>query len=328
MTNRPSRARLLSAYATVYLVWGSTYLAIRFAIATLPPLLMAAVRFLIAGALLLAWAKLRGAGWPTRRQWRNTAIVGAFLLFGGNGAVVWAEQRVPSGITALLVATLPLWMVGLEWLGPEHRRPSGRGLLGVLLGIAGVVVLVGPGAIVGGGNVDLAGALVLVVASLLWGIGSLISKHADMPASQQVSSALQMMAGGALLLVAGVAGGEATSGFALAQASRASLLGLLYLIVFGSLLGFTAFAWLLRVEPPSRVATYAYVNPVVAVLLGWAIGGEQLAPSTLAAAAVIVSAVALIISRRRPAPAATGRGGDELPPVPPRTALPDRTHAA
>ncbi|HEU4631271.1 MAG TPA: EamA family transporter [Gemmatimonadaceae bacterium] len=294
----PSRARILAAYATVYVVWGSTYLAIRYAIQTLPPFLMAAVRFLIAGLLLLGWARLRGAPWPARGQWRNVALVGAFLLFGGNGAVVWAEQRVPSGVTALLVATLPLWMVVLEWLGPERRRPSGRGLLGVLLGIVGIIVLVGPGALVGSGNVDLVGAGVLVLGSLLWGIGSLVSKHADMPGSPQISSALQMLAGGALLLALGLAAGEAGQ-VALGAVSGASLAGLLYLIVFGSLLGFTAFAWLLRVEPPSRVATYAYVNPVVAVLLGWAIAGEPVTASTLVAAAVIVGAVALIVSRRR-----------------------------
>ena len=304
---QPTRARVLAAYATVYVVWGSTYLAIRYAIATLPPFLMAATRFLIAGLLLLAWARLRGGAWPTRRQWRNAAIVGAFLLFGGNGAVVWAEQRVPSGVTALLVATLPLWMVALEWLGPDRRRPTGRGLLGVLLGIVGIVVLVGPGAITGNGNVDLVGAGVLVLASLVWGIGSLFSKHADMPDSPQMNSALQMVAGGALLVPMGLATGEAGH-LALGAVSTASLVGLGYLVVFGSLLAFTAFAWLLRVEPPSRVATYAYVNPMVAVLLGWAIAGEALTWSTIAAAGVIVGAVVLIVSQRK-APAAGATDG-------------------
>ena len=317
----PSRARLLAAYATVYVVWGSTYLAIRYAIATLPPFLMAATRFLVAGLLLLGWARLRGAAWPTRRQWRNTAIVGGFLLTGGNGAVVWAEQRVPSGVAALLVATLPLWMVGLEWLGPDRRRPSGRGLLGVLLGIVGIVVLVGPGALVGQGNVDLVGAGVLVLASLLWGTGSLFSKHADMPGSPQMNSAAQMVAGGALLLPLALGSGE-MGDLALGAVSGASLAGLGYLIVFGSLVAFTAFAWLLRVEPPSRVATYAYVNPMVAVLLGWAIAGEALTSSTIVASAVIVGAVALIVSQKKaPAPAVTDGAPPSTTTPPPRRSV-------
>ena len=203
--------------------------------------------------------------------------------------------------------TLPLWMVALEWLGPDRRRPTGRWLLGVLLGIVGIVVLVGPGAITGNGNVDLVGAGVLVLASLVWGIGSLFSKHADMPDSPQMNSALQMVAGGALLVPMGLATGEAGH-LALGAVSTASLVGLGYLVVFGSLLAFTAFAWLLRVEPPSRVATYAYVNPMVAVLLGWAIAGEALTWSTIAAAGVIVGAVALIVSQRK-APAAGATDG-------------------
>lgn len=294
---RPPRAQLLAAYAIVYVVWGSTYLAIHYAIETLPPFLMGAVRFLVAGALLAGWARLRGAPGPTAAQWRAAAVIGGFLLFGGNGAVIWAEARVPSGIAALLVAILPLWMVILERIGPERRRPTPRAVAGVAMGVVGMVVLIGPGAIVGDGNVHPVGALVLLLGSLSWAIGSLYSRRATLPASQPMSSGAQMLAGGALLGVLGLATGESPAGFA-EGVSTASLVSLLYLIVFGSLVAFSAFAWLLRVEPPSRVATYAYVNPVVAVLLGWAVAGEPLTLQTMLAAGIIVGAVAMIVSGR------------------------------
>jgi drug/metabolite transporter (DMT)-like permease len=308
VSDRPSRARLLAAYATVYVVWGSTYLAILYAIETLPPFLMGAARFLTAGSILVAWAFLRGAARPTAAQWKSAAIIGGFLLLGGNGAVLWAEQRVPSGITALLVAILPLWMVILERLGPDRRRPTPRTLLGVLIGIAGMVVLIGPGALVGDGDVSIVGALVLILGSLSWGIGSLYTPRAALPRSPQLASGLQMLAGGAMLAVLGLATGEGARGLAPGGASVASLAALAYLVVFGSLIAYSAFAWLLRVEPPSRVATYAYVNPVVAVFLGWAVAGEALTTRTLVAAAIIVGAVALIVRGRRQGTSSGGAG--------------------
>lgn len=299
---RPTRAAILTAYAVVYVVWGSTYLAIRVAIETLPPLLMAGTRFLIAGALLYLWARLRGAGRPSLANWRAGAVVGGFLLLGGNGAVVWAEQSVPSSIAALLVAMLPVWMVLLEWLGPDRKRPTARVVGGVLLGFAGVAVLVGPGALEGEGNVHLLGAIALVLGSLSWAIGSLYSRRAPLPAAPALGSGIQMLSGGLLLVVAGLLAGEGAHGIELAQVSATSLAAVAYLIVFGSIIGFSAFVWLLRVEPPSRVATYAYVNPVVAVALGWLFAGERLAPPTLLAAAIIIGAVALIVSGPRSAP--------------------------
>jgi drug/metabolite transporter (DMT)-like permease len=315
-TAAPARAHVLAAYAAVYVVWGSTYLAIRFAIETLPPFLMAGVRFLVAGAILFAFARLRGAPAPSRSNWMATAVVGAFLLLGGNGGVVWAEQRVPSSIAALLVATLPLWMALLEWVGPERRRPTGRAALGILIGLAGVAVLIGPEAIVGGaGNVDPVGSLVLVLASLAWAVGSLHSRHAPMPRSPQLGSGMQMLAGGGLLVVFGLLVGEA-DGVVLARFSATSLLALLYLITFGSLIGFSAYVWLLRVEPPTRVATYAYVNPVVAVALGWLFADEVMTPQTMLAAAIIVGAVALIVSTPKPATTPrTGAPPSAAPPV-------------
>jgi len=327
VSDRPPRGRLVAAYATVYLVWGSTYLAILYAIETLPPFLMGAARFLTAGAILVAWAMARGAPRPTPAQVKGAAIVGGFLLLGGNGAVLWAEQRVPSGITALLVAILPLWMVILERLGPDRRRPTRRTLVGVLIGIVGMVVLIGPGALVGDGNVPIVGAIVLLLGSLSWGIGSLYTQRAALPASPALASGMQMLAGGLMLGGLGLATGEASRGLAVGGASAASLLALAYLVVFGSLVAYSAFSWLLRVEPPSRVATYAYVNPVVAVFLGWAFAGEALTTATMVAAAIIVGAVALIVSGRRQGPPG-GAASEPVPAPAPRARAARRSRVA
>ncbi len=295
----PSRLAVLAAYAALYVVWGSTYLAIHFAIESLPPMLMASVRFLVAGSLLYVWMRLRGAPPPTRLHWRTGLIVGGFLLLGGNGAVVWAEQSVPSGIAALFVAVLPLWMVLIGWAqgGP---RPTGRVILGIALGLFGVAVLVGPDAFSGGGRVDPVGGLVLILGSLSWALGSMYSRGAPQPTAPALGSATQMLAGGALLLVAAFIRGEPAT-FDPTMVTTASLFALLYLVIAGSLIGFSAYLWLLRVEPPARVATYAFVNPVVAVFLGWALAGEPLTLSTVIAASIIVASVALVV-RGQPAP--------------------------
>ena len=300
-----SRGSIVAAFAAVYVIWGSTYLAIRYAIETLPPFLMAGVRFVIAGLLVYVWVAWReGAARSTAREWGQSAIVGAFLLLGGNGAVVWAEQRVPSGIAALLVATLALWMVLLEWVRPNGTRPTLPVIGGVLLGLAGVGILVGPQQLVGGSAVDPAGALALLAASLSWAIGSLASRSPRMPRSVMLGTATQMLAGGAMLLVAGALRGEATN-IRWEAMSAESLAGLAYLVVFGSLVGFTAYIWLLGHVSAASASTYAYVNPVVAVLLGWAIAGEAVGGRTLAAGAVIVLAVVLItVGRARSQPAA------------------------
>lgn len=289
---RPPLVWLLAAFAAVYLIWGSTYLAIRYAIETLPPFLMAAARFLAAGGVLYAWVRLRGTPAPTRVHWRSALIVGALLLLVGNGAVVWAEHRVSSGVAALLVAVEPIWIVLLAWLRPGGTRPAARTWAGVALGLAGLVLLVGP-ADLAGGRVDALGAGLVLVGTLGWAAGSLYGQRAPFPASPFLATAMQMLAGGALMLLAGLVTGEAGRLDPSAWSAR-SLGALLYLAVFGSLVAFTAYVWLLRVESPSRVATYAYVNPLVAVLLGWAVAGEPLTPRVLAAAAVIVGAVVLI----------------------------------
>jgi drug/metabolite transporter (DMT)-like permease len=292
------RARLIAAFAAVYLVWGSTYLAIRFAVETLPPLLMAGCRFALSGLIVLAWARWRErAAAPTRIDWRTGIISGALLLLVGNGAVAWAEQRVPSGIAALLVAIVPLWMVLLEWLRPGGRRPTLAVFAGVTLGLAGLLLLVGPDTTRGTSDVNTVGAIVLMLASLSWAAGSLFTKWAPRAASGTVSTGTQMLAGGLLLLGAGVVAGE-PSRLDLAHVSSRSLLGFVYLVTFGSLIGFTAYVYLLAHTTAAKAATYAYVNPVVAVLLGWAIGHEPVTARTLVAAAVILAGVALITITR------------------------------
>jgi len=281
------------AFAIIYVVWGSTYLAIRFAIETLPPFLMASARFFIAGAMLYAWSRVfGGAARPTPAQWRATAVIGVLLLLGGNGLVVWAEYRVPSGIAALIIGIEPCIVVLLDWLRPSGVRPTGRVVAGLVLGLAGLVWLVGPDAILGGGRVDFFGAVALVLASLSWAVGSIYSRHASMP-SPFLASGMQMLAGGAALLLLGVALGEPAA-TAWAAVSAKSVLAWIYLIIFGSIVGFSTYIWLLRVTTLARASTYAYVNPIVAVLLGWLLADEPLTLRTLVAAAVIVGGVVLI----------------------------------
>lgn len=286
------QGRIIAAFAAVYLIWGSTYLAIRFAIDTIPPHLMASARFLVAGAILYAWARLRGAPRPTWSNWRAATIVGGLLLLGGNGAVVWAETRVPSGVTALLVATVPIWMALIEGMRNGGRRPAGAVIAGLALGLCGLALLLVPGNLAG--RVDLLGAGALILGSFSWAFGSLLSRTAKLPKSGFLAAAMEMIAGGVWLLLFGLATGQAGR-VTIAALSLKSLLSLGYLILFGSLVGFTAYIWLLGATTASRVSTYAYVNPVVAVLLGWAFAGEAMTLRTALAAAIIVIAVALII---------------------------------
>jgi drug/metabolite transporter (DMT)-like permease len=294
---RASRAQIIAAFASIYIIWGSTYLAIRYAIETIPPFIMGGVRFLISGALLYIWARYRGAPKPNPLHWRNAIIAGGFLLLGGNGAVVWAEQFVPSGLTALLVSILPFWLVIIEWMRPPRRRPSGAVILGLVLGFIGIIVLVGPGSVGGQGDVRPIGALVLILGSLSWAIGSFWSRDASLPDSGLLTTGMEMLGGGTLLLIVGVLSGE-LSHLDVRHISHASTVGLLYLITFGSLLGFTSYIWLLDKVSPARLGTYAYVNPIVAVLLGWAIAGETLSARTAVAAAIVICAVALITTAR------------------------------
>jgi drug/metabolite transporter (DMT)-like permease len=292
---QPPRWQVILAFALIYVIWGSTYLAIRFAIETIPPFLMAGVRFVTAGAILYGLSAMWGAPRPTWGPWKGAAVLGALLLLGGNGGVTWAEQKVPSGIAALMVATVPFWVTVLDWLRPGGTRPGGRVIVGLLLGLAGIALLIGPDALLGGGNVDAVGAVVLVLASLSWAAGTLFSRQSAgrLPASPWQLTAMEMLSGGAFLLVAGLITGEAGR-VDLAAVSARSVLALAYLIVFGALVGFSAYIWLLRVTTPTRAATYAYVNPVVAVFLGWALASEEITGQTIVAAGVIIAAVVII----------------------------------
>jgi drug/metabolite transporter (DMT)-like permease len=290
---RVSRGRVLAAFGAVYVIWGSTYLAILYAIETLPPFLMAGVRFLTAGALLYAWSAPRSERKPTAAEWRAAAIIGALLLLGGNGAVVWSEQTVPSGIAALLVAVTPCWIVLLAWLWHRGERPGWLTWLGLALGVLGIVLLVGPDSLRGNGAIPLAGVAVLMLGSLSWAVGSIYSKNAPTAPGALLSTGMQMLCGGSLLIAAGVLTGE-VGRLDVSAISLRSVLALLYLLIFGALVGYSAYVWLLRVARPARVATYAYVNPLVAVILGWALAGEELTVRMGIAAIVIVVGVAMI----------------------------------
>lgn len=276
---------------SVYIVWGSTYLAIRFAVQTMPPFLMAGARFLIAGTVLFVFLRWRGVVAPSEREWRSAAIIGLLLLLGGNGGVVWAEQRVASGHAALLVGATPLWMVLIDMLRPGGQRPGRLAIMGVLVGFAGVILLIGPGAS-SADRIDPLGAAALILATVCWAVGSLYSRRAALPPSPLLGTSMEMLIGGLGLLTFGTLAGE-WGRLNLEAISRESWWGWAYLVVFGSWVGFGSYTWLLRVAPTSLVSTYAYVNPIVAVLIGNWLANETLTPRTLIAAAIIVGSVAL-----------------------------------
>lgn len=304
-TRDPSVAALVAAYAVVYLVWGSTYLAIRFAVESIPPLLMAGSRFVVAGGTLLAVLAPRREPMPGPREWGGSLVTGTLMLGAGVGAVSWAEQRIPSGIAALLVAIVPIWMVLLEW-GRTRERPSAGAFVGLLLGFAGVAVLISPREMVGGAPTDLLGAGVVVCGTVSWAAGSVYGTRLPRPENAFMAAAAQMLAGGLVLVVVGLAVGERVEP---AAWSPRSLWAWAYLVVFGAIVAFSAYTWLLRVDRASRVGTYAYVNPVVAVLLGWAFAAEPLSPRVLAAAVAVVGAVVLI-RRARFRPVGSGETDD------------------
>lgn len=298
-TSSPSRAALVAAFATIYIVWGSTYLAIGVAVRAMPPFVMAGTRFVLAGALLLAWQRVRGTAWPTAAQWRDHAITGFFLLLGGNGLVAWAEQTVPSGVTALVIGVTPLCMALAEWAAPGGRRPRAGAFGAMALGLGGVAWLAAPWDKPAAGGLPLGGTLALLAASALWAVGSIHSRQVRSGADVITGAALQMLTGGAMQLMAAAALGEFAD-FHPASVGATGWVAFFYLVVFGSLVGFSTFAWLIRHSRPALVATYAWVNPVVAVWLGWQFQGEPLTPRTLAAAAVIFAAVVLVTLQKNP----------------------------
>lgn len=315
----PSAAALAIAFTAIYLIWGSTYLGIRVAVESMPPFLMASARFLIAGAALFLFLRLRGAAsWPTARQWRSNAIIGTFLLLGGNGLVVWAEQTIPSGITALLIGVGPLFIVLTEWAWPGGSRPTAVTMGALLLGFLGVAWLAAPWENGAQGGLDPRGLVAILAACVFWAIGSIYSRHAKHGADSALASALQMLGGGAALGLTAIFHGDFNS-LNFAAISEKSWAAFWYLVVFGSLIGFSTFVWLMKHSTPARVATYAYVNPVVAVFLGWLLLDETINARTLIASAIIVTAVVIItIEKSKPAKAATPAVGD--PTLKPRSA--------
>lgn len=281
------------AFAAVYVVWGSTYLAIRFAVETIPPFLMGGARFLLAGSMVYGWLRLRGIPAPTRAEWRTSAVIGALLLGFGNGCVCWAEQRISSSVTALLIAMTPVWFALLGWLQPGGTRPRVQTALGILTGFAGVVFLVRPAARGGSLAIDVPGFAALTAASVAWAAGSLYSRKQPHTRSPLMGVAAQMLSGGVILAAIGLLAGEGVR-LHPGGISPRSAGGFFYLVFFGSLVGYTAYHWLLKASTPARVSTYAYINPVIAVVLGWALGGEKLTLHTLWAALVIVLGVLII----------------------------------
>ena len=292
----PTRAALFTAFALVYLIWGSTYLVMKFAVASIPPLLMAGTRYGLAGGLLYAFVRGRGAPAPTLRGWAHAAVIGVCLLGFGNGGTTFGVLYLPSGTASLLVATVPMFLAVLGWLSGITARPARWVAVGLAAGLAGTYLLAAHPSAAGVPQPGHAGrgvALVLL-AALLWAVGSLYSKRHQPAASPFLSGGMQMLCGGAAMLLLGLLRGEA-AGFALAQVTAKSWWAYAYLVTFGSIVAFTAYIWLLRVVAPALAGTYAFVNPVVAVALGWAFAGETLSPQMLGGAALIVLAVALVL---------------------------------
>ena len=296
-----TRTLVIVAFAAVYFIWGSTYFAIRIAVGSIPALLVPAIRHLSVGLVFYPLFRFKSKEKPTITQWITCAITGVLLLAVGNGTVSWAEKFVPSGLAALLVATVSLWMVLLDWLRPGGIRPPPRVFAGIVLGLLGLALLVGPAQLGVKDRVSPLGALMLTIASLAWACGSIYSRHHPLPRSPLLGVAMQCLAGGGTLLIAAVASGE-LNGFHWAQVSVRAYVAVFYLAIFGSAIGYSAYVYLLKHSSATSLSTYAFVNPVVALLIGWGLGGEELSVRTLVASAVILSAVILVITGRKQSP--------------------------
>jgi drug/metabolite transporter (DMT)-like permease len=294
------KSKIWIALITLYIVWGSTYLGIKVAIETIPPFFHAGIRFLISGLIILAWQKAVKQEMPTRKQWVATAIIGNLLLLGGNGLVSWAEQFIPSGIAALIIATVPLSLVIMEVLRPGGIKPTWQAIVGLVIGFIGIFILAGPAEISGSTTqLNTFGVIALLAATVLWAMGSIYSKTADLPKASLVTTGAEMLMGSIGLFIVSLLTGE-LNGWDPTAVSTRSLVGLVYLITIGSIIGFGSYIWLLQNAPISLVATYAYVNPIVAVLLGYFFGNEPLEPRIWIATAVIIGAVIFINSRSKP----------------------------
>jgi drug/metabolite transporter (DMT)-like permease len=311
--SHPAKWKTLLAFAVIYFVWGSTFLAIRIGVREVPPLLLAAMRFFTAGLILYLWMLAHGERSPSRREWGSVFAIALLIFVCDYGLLFWAEQRVPSGIAAVMLATIPVFMALSEIVILRTQRLTIRLALSLLIGIAGVSVLMSNSLNVGGAAIDRSGALALIIASITWSIAAALSRRLPLPSSKVMSSGTQMFAGGLMLTVAAGAFGEFRN-FNPGAVSRGVWFALLYLIVAGSIIAFTAYVWLLHHESPTKVGTYAYVNPVVAVLVGYFLGGETLGPRTiLGTLCVLVSVIVITITpARKPAIIATAAAEGEL----------------
>jgi drug/metabolite transporter (DMT)-like permease len=292
------KTKVWAALLALYIVWGSTYFGIKVAIETIPPFFHAGIRFFVSGLILIIWQRAAGSEMPTRKQWISTAIIGILLLLGGNGLVSWAEQSIPSGVAAIIIGSIPIFLVIAEAIRPNGVKPTWRAIIGLLIGFAGIFILVGPGEISGSENqLNPFGVIALFFACVLWAAGSVYSKTADLPRGSLMTTGAEMLIGSIGLFFVSLLTGE-LNGWNVAEVSTRSLYGLAYLITIGSLVGFGSYIWLLQNAPISLVSTYAYVNPIVAVLLGNWLGDEPLEPRIWVATAIIIGSVIFINSSR------------------------------
>jgi drug/metabolite transporter (DMT)-like permease len=296
--HRPSKISIVLAFLAIYIIWGSTYLGIKYAIESIPPLLMSGFRYAIAGLVLFVFASASGAERPKKIHWKNTTIIGSLLFLVGNGAVSTAETLIPSGIAALIVCSVPIWFALFGWLFFKKGKPGFKTVIGIIIGVIGIFVLFAPDIILKTGlMVDTRGIVIITLGSIGWSFGSLFASKAKLPASNLLTTGMQMLTGGALLLIAGTIKGE-WADFHWNQMSANSIVAMGYLIIFGSMVAFSAYTWLIKVSTPSLVSTYAYVNPVIAVLLGWLFRGETIDRFTIIGSAIIVIALILITYKK------------------------------
>ncbi len=319
----PNRSALIAGFAAIYLIWGSTYLGIRIVVETIPPFLMAGVRFLAAGLIVAAFIALTRGFTATKKQWRDNAISGGFLCLGGNGLVSWSEQKVPSGIATLIISAGPVFIVLMDWAvhaffkdGKRGTRPKPVTFLGLALGFIGLIVLVGPDVLKSGvGGLDPWSVLGLIAATFFWGCGMIYMRYASEPAEPFTASAIQMLVGSGWLLVTAVLTGELAR-FDPAGITARSVGAWVYLVTFGSLIGFSTFTWLMKHSTPAKVSTYAYVNPIVAVFLGWLVLHEEVSPRIFLAAAIIIAGVVIITVTKNAKPKAVAPTPIEPEPTP------------
>ncbi len=301
-THRPAsntKWKTLSAFAIIYFVWGSTFLAIRIGVHEVPPFLLAAIRFSIAGLVLYLWSIARGERSPTAREWKSISLIAVLIFVVDYGLLFWAEQRVPSGMAAVVVAIIPAFMTISEIVFLKTQKLTVRLAVSLLIGLAGVAILMSRSLNLGGAPIDMPGAIALIVASIGWSIASALMRKIPLPSSKVMSSAAQMLAGGIFLAITSAALGEFHN-FHPANVSREAWLSLIYLIIFGSIIAFTAYVWLLHHESPTKVSTYAYVNPVVAVVLGYFFAGEELGLRTILGSVLILMSVIVITTTPKP----------------------------